>query len=245
MKNICDLCGLFLSISVVWSSFICTAAWAIIPAFTARYDIYQGEMRLGEAQLKLEYPHTGQAVYTTHIKPNSFLSWLVKPVIELGRWDEQGDQLKPLMYYFDSGKTTTREWVSFDWQKGIVQDSGAKPWLLPLSSDILDFASVRFALLRDLATGRPELNYTIADAGKLKPYQFTRHGEATITLPLGTFKTLRIERLHKSRLTVLWVAANLHYLPVQVEQHRNGNLLFQLRLQHIAFETVYREKQPQ
>lgn len=215
------------------------------PAFVAQYTIYKGELRLGEAHLALAYPQPTHAVYTTKIKPVGFLSWLVKPVTEQAAWQIQNQTLQPLHYQFDSGKTTTREQVHFDWQQREVWDSGAKPWKLPLPDHTLDFASVRFALLQDISAGKTELSYTIADGGKLKPYHFTLLGTESIASPLGPVDTLKVERQHKTRTTTLWLAQSLHFLPVQLQQSKKGELLFQLRLQHIEFDPAPSPPQPQ
>lgn len=249
MKFLKNKLGWWIGFNLVLCSGYAAPTGAQTPAFAAQYAVYKGDLRLGEAHLTLVYPQPTQAVYTTKIKAAGFLSWLVKPVTEQAVWQVQGQTIQPLQYQFDSGKTTAREQVYFDWQQREVWDSGAKPWKLPLPEQTLDFASVRFALLQDIAAGKTELHYTIADGGKLKPYHFTRLGTELLASPLGKpdtrIETLKVERRHKTRITTLWLASSLHFLPVKLEQSKNGDLLFQLRLQRLEFNPAPSPSQAQ
>ena len=49
-------------------------------------------------------------------------------------------------------------------------------------------------------------------------------GNTKITVPAGTFDTVRVDRIHddNSRSTSFWLAPSLDYLPVKVSQINDG-----------------------
>ncbi len=80
--------------------------------------------------------------------------------------------------------------------------------------------------MRDLAaTGAPR-TYTIADEDSVADYEYTDNGTATTTTGIGSVETARLtqQRAGSSRATWLWVAPELRFLPVRIEQRRDGEV---------------------
>ena len=99
-------------------------------------------------------------------------------------------------------------------------------WEMEIPQNALDKLVVQIAVMMDLAAGKKELVYDIADGGKLKEYRFAVVGKENIRVPAGEFEVLKIERIRKDndRTTYLWCAPSLNYLPVRIEQieHEDG-----------------------
>ena len=59
---------------------------------------------------------------------------------------------------------------------------------------------------------------------KIEKTPFKNSGKAKITVPAGTFDTVRVDRVHddNSRSTSFWLAPSLDYLPVKVSQFNDG-----------------------
>ena len=74
-------------------------------------------------------------------------------------------------------------------------------------------------IIWDLQAGKESLQYTVADGGKTKIYNFEILGEETIKTPLGELETIKLERHRPDsrRKSTLWCARQLEFLPVKVE----------------------------
>jgi hypothetical protein len=91
--------------------------------------------------------------------------------------------------------------------------------------------------MNDLMNGVHRDNYLLQDAEELKPLSITNLGTKPVQVPFGDFEAVGIQhqRPESSRVTTLWCVEELGYLPVIIEQRRNGKL--QLR----AVLTDYRQ----
>ena len=80
--------------------------------------------------------------------------------------------------------------------------------------------------MRDLAaTGAPR-TYTLADEDSVAEYEYTDNGTATMATGVGRVATrvFTQQRAGSSRATWLWVAPELRFLPVRIEQRRDGEV---------------------
>ena len=117
--------------------------------------------------------------------------------------------------------------IVFDWDNAVavvVGEAGRSE--LRLEAGVLDRGSMQVALMHDLAgSGRPG-RYLLLDDDSLRPYEYSANGELIVTTGVGDLQTLAFvqQRENSSRSTYLWVAPQLQYLPVRIEQHRNGEI---------------------
>jgi hypothetical protein len=97
---------------------------------------------------------------------------------------------------------------------------------MALQPGALDRGSLQVALMADLAAnGRPG-HYLRADEDSTTAYDYTDNGDATIATGLGPLATRSFmqQRENSSRSTWLWFAPALNWLPVRIEQRRNGEV---------------------
>ncbi len=87
-----------------------------------------------------------------------------------------------------------------------------------------DDLSLEVQIRQDLLNGKFSNNYYIAKKDKVEKTPFKNAGKAKITVPAGTFDTIRIDRIHddNDRSTSFWLAPSLDYLPVKVSQINDG-----------------------
>jgi hypothetical protein len=79
----------------------------------------------------------------------------------------------------------------------------------------------------------------ISDDGKSEPLHFERAGTESLTVPHGKYDTIQVDRQHKSdRVTTTWLAPELGWLPVRVEQREDGELVARLNLTDLTRETT-------
>ncbi len=109
------------------------------------------------------------------------------------------------------------ERLRFDWQERTVASlREGEETEVAVRPGILDKLLYQVALERDLSAGEKHLEYTIADRGKLKTYDFDVVGREQVVTALGTFQTIKVR---KEDVT-LWVAPALDYTVVQLVQEK-------------------------
>lgn len=81
-------------------------------------------------------------------------------------------------------------------------------------------AQIRQELLNDKFSG----SYQMVKKDSIEPLRFTKTASQKITVPVGTFDVVRVDRVHqdKNRQTSFWLAPSLNYLPVKVSQIKDG-----------------------
>ena len=69
----------------------------------------------------------------------------------------------------------------------------------------------------------------------MKEYQYRHEGSATLDTPIGKLETVvyTSQRAGANRLTRLWIAPSLGFLPVRAEQLRKGKRELQLTLKTV------------
>jgi hypothetical protein len=117
--------------------------------------------------------------------------------------------------------------LDFNWHnhtvKGIVND---QEFNSQLEGRVHDRLSIQYELMLDLLNGGAEEEYWMLDGDELKLLEVRNIGTREIKVPFGKFEAVGIQHNKKdsSRITTLWCAKELDYLPVVIEQHRNGKL---------------------
>jgi hypothetical protein len=94
---------------------------------------------------------------------------------------------------------------------------------------IWDRLSVQLALAADLkATNKIQARYSynIIDKGRITQYHFEYARDEIVYVGNTQYNAIKIKRPHASgkRTTYLWLARELDFLPIKVEQYRKGEL---------------------
>ncbi len=205
-----------------------------VTPFDATYVLTSGPLTLGEMKRKLTRLEDGTYLYTSHSRPIGYAKWFVKTELrELSHWEVTPQGLRPLEYRYDRTGDPRRErhvHMRFDWQRGrVINTINDDPWTMEIPQGTLDKLLYQLAVMYDLQQGRTALEYRIADGGKLKHYVFHFIGRERIETPLGTFDTLKLKKPGK-RDTLIWVAPELDYLPVQLmQEEKRGRLTMTLQ----------------
>ncbi|AWT48654.1 DUF3108 domain-containing protein [Psychrobacter sp. YP14] len=108
--------------------------------------------------------------------------------------------------------------------KKVVSTYRGKSYNLSAPNRAFDDLSLEAQIRQDLLTGKFTGNYYMVKKDKVEKTPFKKAGNTKITVPAGTFDTVRVDRIHddKSRSTSFWLAPSLDYLPVKVVQSDDG-----------------------
>jgi hypothetical protein len=146
--------------------------------------------------------------------------------------------VRPLRYTADDGTSSTKRDadVQFDWEhnratgvyEGVKVD-------MPLQPGIQDDLSVQIALMVELLAGRTPQQFLLIDKNTVREYRYTRDGEESVSTPLGKIDTViyRSQKKGSPRITRFWCAPSRGYIPLRVEQEKDGDVQWTMQIQSL------------
>ncbi len=111
--------------------------------------------------------------------------------------------------------------------KQAVSTYKGKSTTISLPSGGFDDLSMEMQIRQELLNGKFSGSYTLVKKTDSEKTTFRKAGNAKITVPAGTYDTIRIDRVHgdSGRATSFWLAPSLDYLPVKVSQTSDGKTI--------------------
>jgi hypothetical protein len=214
------------------------AAEPTVATYTATYLVEYKGKEAGTAEFSVAYLADRDLYeYTSRIMAKGLLKLArPKPAIDRSEFRVDANGVRPLEFWFEDGSRSGEDnlHVTFDWDRRIATVSSAEARReLALPAGALDRGTVQVALMRDLAANGAPGKYVLVDEDSVADYEYTDGGMTTLATKAGSFAT-RIftqQRAGSSRATWLWVAPELGFLPVRIEQRRDGEV-------QTAFELV-------
>lgn len=144
------------------------------------------------------------------------------------------DGVKPVSYHaIDTIRDEPDTDVTFDWTTNQVHGTvGNQTVELQLDEISHDNVSIQYELMHDLLNGGADDRYVLFDIDKMRIANVSDAGRKTVKTRAGEFEVvgIRHQKEGSSRVTTLWCAPELGYLPVIMEQHRKGKLNFRATL---------------
>lgn len=109
-------------------------------------------------------------------------------------------------------------------KKQVASTYKGKTINMNMAQQAFDDLSLEVQIRQDLLNGKFSGNYYMAKKDKIEKTPFKNSGTTKITVPAGTYNTVRVDRIHddNSRSTSFWLAPSLDYLPVKVSQINDG-----------------------
>jgi hypothetical protein len=109
---------------------------------------------------------------------------------------------------------------------------GNEDVLLHLDGIAHDGVSIQYELMYDLLNGGPDSSYVLFDVDKMRVANVRNVGTRNFKTKAGEYEAVGIQHQKQgsSRVTTLWCAPDLNYLPVVIEQHRKDKLKFRATL---------------
>ena len=202
-----------------------------IKPFSGEYTVQWHGISVGTSALELKAPDAGgeyryrsrsnargifRVVFSEEITQDSIL------VLHEGH-------ARPQKYRADDGTPSTDKDISldFDWHanrvKGVAEN---KPVDLALKPDTQDPMSVQIELMLALMRQQVPTTVWLADKDEVKEFIYTDEGKARIRTALGELDTevLSSKRPGGNRITRLWFAPSLGFVPVQAQRTRDGKI---------------------
>ncbi|MDX1482627.1 MAG: DUF3108 domain-containing protein [Woeseiaceae bacterium] len=162
------------------------------------------------------------------IEPKGFAGLFFNGTIEensIFTTDEDG--VVPRVYWSTDNLSNDPKRMDFrfDWTDQVVTGTiNDDAFEFQLEKEAHDRVSIQYELMHNLVTGADNDEYALLDGDELKAIEVTNIGRRRIDVPYGSFDAIGIRHQAEGsqRITTLWCAKELGYLPVLIEQSRKG-----------------------
>lgn len=238
-----------LQLLILCCTFVEAGADQELTPYTAEYKVKISVLS-GKLVTELRRTESGYSAVST-IRPAGLANVFMNGVIEENSWfSVSAAGVVPDRY--SSVDTITNDQKNmefrFDWQQNEVAGTiGSQNYVIPLNGPVHDRVSIQFELMLKLLNGTAADRYVMLNEEELRPIIVSNIGKKRVKVPFGSFDVVGIQHRTEdsSRLTTLWCAEKLGYLPVIIEQHKNGKLRVRAVLDKYAplAETASRAKQ--
>ncbi len=144
-------------------------------------------------------------------------------------------EVRPLRYSADDGTEAKERDIQlrFDWSAGRVRGVAENAQVdLPVEVGLQDGMSVQIALMQALARGETPTGFKLIDKDEIKEYVYSAEKSVRLKTSMGELDTVvwSSHRPNSNRLTRVWYAPSLGYLPVQAERRKGEKLEWSMRL---------------
>jgi hypothetical protein len=204
--------------------------------FVATYQVAWHGITAGESALTLALQTPGTYSYSSNIKAHGIFR-LVFPdaLVQSSTFTLADGHVVPLHYQESGQARDHRDDVDLTFDRASDRVHGTSethPVDEPLDPGVQDPMSVQIELMQQLQAGLAPTQFKLFDKDQAKEYFYTRERTEVLTTPLGTLETVvyRSDRPGSDRVTRLWLAPKLNYLPLQAERARKGNVDLSMRI---------------
>jgi hypothetical protein len=204
--------------------------------FTAVYDFSWSGMTLAESTVKLE--RTGSSwTYTSTNKARGLGRIYADRADMVSVLNVTPAGVEPISYKADYGSDKRNVNLAYDWQAhrltGVYEQT---PVDMPLTSAVQDDGSLQIAIMVELLAGRTPSEFSLLNKDKLRVYHYKREGEETVKTPFGDVATIiySSQADYSPRITRLWCAKDRGYIPVRVEQKKDGSVQWTLQIKTLT-----------
>ena len=214
-----------------------TLATPSMKPYTARYQVSYRGLSGGEIESSFRRgAQPGLWEYETRVFPNLFGRIAVSTQArELSTMQVSPAGVRPLSLTFNDGSSDRHKDIrlAYDWDASrLTGTAEGKPVEIELTPGTQDTASVQAAMIRERLAGRTPHSFKIVTGGKLREYRYWMEGKQQVMTPFGQLEAevWVNARDGSNRVSKVWHAPALGYVPVQAIQYRKGNPEVQMKL---------------
>lgn len=211
-----------------------------IADYSAIYSVQYNSLSVGELNQTLSTLENGERLLTSETRTRGLVALFRSDnVKEQSRWRDYQGTIQPLEYRYERSRRRPKFLhMLFDWHDyQLAMDDKKHPWSLTLKPGTLDRLIYQLAVMRDLSNGEQQLQYIIADGGRLKHHEIRILETETVTTSLGTIEAIKLMRDRDDdddRQTILWCAPALGYLTVKLQHIEKDGATFTASLDQLS-----------
>jgi hypothetical protein len=206
------------------------AAEPQLPELNLRYGVTWRGMGLGNAVITLK-PHgdAGCYRYASVTEPSALVRMFYGKPREVSDFCVRKGRIVPQRFEFESPKDDDFT-LEFDAAAGKVRDGHKQERELPANAqDRFGIQqAVRLWVLENLKSepGAVTAEFAMVDDRRIRKYRFAITGRETVEVPAGRFEgAVLVQRIDDKKKSVkFWLAPARDYMPVKVEQIKDGKV---------------------
>ncbi|MEJ2274587.1 MAG: DUF3108 domain-containing protein [Woeseiaceae bacterium] len=197
---------------------------------------YEVRISIVSGQLNTELRRTEDGYKATHVVKATGLSKILTDGVMMvtSEFSPVEDGVRAVTYHtVDTVRNEPEAKITFDWASNVARGTvGDEPVELPLEGISHDAVSIQYELMDDLLNKRYSDTYVLFDIEKMRVAHVRIIGRKSVKTAAGEYDVVGIQHQKEgsSRVTTLWCAPELDYLPVLIEQHRKDKLNFRASL---------------
>lgn len=214
----------------------------VLSPFTATYQGSYSFLSVGEATFELS---RWGACWHWHgaANPAGLAALLMGNVTDNSYFCKVDNRLQPRQFSHREAADAEDSYdLKFTWPQGLASYNGGAGFQVPegaIDPFLLQLAARRWLAQSDHPTSEQPQEFVVVDEDEVKHYRLAVSQGKRITVPAGTFDTVRIARVDKKdEELVFWAAPKLDFLPVLVEHREDGKTGLRLTL-----SSFHREQQ--
>ncbi len=191
-----------------------------LKTYKATYNLYWHGIKVGSSTQTLQALKANH--YLVEWSSQPLLSFLPFHSFEQSEFYLKNNQIYPIAYHYKIQDKKKRK-------SGEIRFNQIP--LLPHKAQ--DKISLYFQFRQDLALQKNNFRYTVIEPEKIKHYTFKVTNETHLKSAIGILKTIQVEYIsdNRERLTKFWLAKDLDYLIVKLQQFKKGKLIAESTLQ--------------
>lgn len=211
-----------------------------LAAYTAEYKV---EISVLSGTLHTEVRETGSGFAARSvIRPKGIARLFMRGSIEeYSEFSLGDDGIRP--HHYESVDTLSsdpaRMNFDFDYDASAVTGHiNDEEFRFEFDGPVHDRVSIQYELMHNLLNQESDGEYALLDGDELKELTVTNIGRRQVRVPFGKFEAIGIQHraAESSRVSTLWCVEALGYLPVVIEQHRDGKLRVRAELERYVTE---------
>jgi len=215
---------------------------AVLPAsaeiqLTPHRAEYKVSVSVFGGELSTELRTTDEGYVATHVIRTTGMSRLLASgnITDSASFVASGPGIRPQSFHTNDSLTRdkVKADIVFDWEhdeaRGTVNNAAYES---SIDKHAFDRVSLQYELMSNLMNGNSTGEYVLFDVDEIKTISVRNIGSRKISVPAGTFVAVGVQHQTEGskRVTTMWCAEELDFLPVVVEQHRKGKLRMRAEL---------------
>lgn len=197
--------------------------------FSGTYSVTFRGIRAGTLDFNLR-KNEDHYVYESIAHPRGLARIVVNDKVrEASEFTLRDGVIVPRYYELDDGSARDNDdtRLRFDWSAGKAHGTHeGKPLEISLAPGVQDRMSAQVIVMQRLQAGDAVETISFIDRDELKEYGYRRVREETIKTAVGQVEAVVIEssRAGSNRVSRIWYAPSLGFVPVRGEQERKGKV---------------------
>lgn len=208
---------------------------AIPPNYIAYYDVEKYSILVGRSTInlhqtedKIHYSQEVELVGLASLFKNDHVaedSWITKTA-------DNRYLLDRYQYTHTNSSRNRNVMIEGNWSQtkddqvsGILRGTvSGNPVTVPTNKATWDNFSFQLALINDVSDNNKNLSYNVISRGRLREYTFSILDSEQLEINNKQYDTVKLERNDGKKTTRIWLAPELHYIPVLIETYKDDDL---------------------